>query len=100
MERIQSIQHYEASSLFTVVQLTALRYADAIASTPVGVSDELFAELRRHFEEDQIVELTSALAWENYRDRFDHALGFESEGFSDGTYCPLPVNADASDLVE
>ena len=35
--------------------------------------------------------LTSALAWENYRARFDHALGVEAEGFSDGAFCPLPV---------
>ena len=43
------------------------------------------------YSDTQIVELTSALAWENYRARFDHALGIEAEGFSEGAFCPLPL---------
>jgi hypothetical protein len=38
-----------------------------------------------------MVELTSAIAWENYRARFDHAFGIEAEGFSQGAVCALPV---------
>jgi len=44
----------------------------------------MFAELRRHFDEAQLVELTAAIAWENYRARFDHALGIEAQGFARG----------------
>ena len=33
------------------------------------------------------------LAWENYRVRFDHAFGVESEGFTQGSYCALPVHS-------
>ena len=80
-----------AQDLFTPAELAALRYADAMSDTPVAVTDELFAQVRTHFDEAQIVELTSALAWENYRARFDHALGFEAEGFSEGSFCPLPL---------
>ncbi len=58
--------------------------------TPVEVPDELFAELRHHFDEAQLVELTAAIAWENYRARFNHAFGIEAQGFSKGAYCPLP----------
>jgi hypothetical protein len=39
-----------------------------------------------------MVELTSAIAWENYRARFDHAFGCDAEGFSEGAFCPLPVS--------
>ena len=41
--------------------------------------EELFAELRKHFDEDQIVELTSIIAYENYRARLYHALGIGSD---------------------
>ena len=34
--------------------------------------------------------LTATIAWENYRARFDHVFGIESQGFSEGTYCALP----------
>jgi len=46
--------------------------------------------LGEHFNEKQLVELTSAIAWENYRARFNHALGVEAEGFSEGAVCAVP----------
>jgi alkylhydroperoxidase family enzyme len=45
------------------------------------VTDELFAEARRHFSESQLVELTAAVALENFRSKFNVALGVESQGF-------------------
>ena len=68
-----------------------LRLADAMTATPAAVSAELFKELLGHFSERQLTELASALAWENYRARFDHAFGIESSGFTEGAYCPLPA---------
>jgi len=37
-----------------------------------------------------MIELTATIAWENYRARFDHALGIEAQGFSDGAYSVSP----------
>jgi len=45
------------------------------------VTDEVFAEARRHFSEAQMVELTAAAALENFRSKFNVALGIESQGF-------------------
>jgi len=58
--------------------------------TPVDVSDALVAELGKLFDEGQIVELTAEIAWDNWRARFNHALGIEAHGFSEGAYCPIP----------
>ena len=69
----------------------ALGYADAMTRTPVEVPDALFARLRERFSESQLVELTSAIAWENYRARFDHAFGIEGENFTEGAVCAMPV---------
>lgn len=90
-EQIAALADFEASSAFDAEELAALRYADVMSDTPVEVPEEIFEALKRHFDEVQIVELTSAIAWEHYRARFDHALGIEAEGFSQGAYCPLPV---------
>lgn len=68
-----------------------LEYADAMTRTPVEVPDALFARLRERFSDAQLVELTSAIAWENYRARFDHAFGIEGENFTEGTVCAMPV---------
>jgi alkylhydroperoxidase family enzyme len=70
-----------------------LEYADAMTRTPVEVSDALFARLRESFTDAQLVELTSAIAWENYRARYDHAFGIEGENFSAGAVCALPAHA-------
>jgi alkylhydroperoxidase family enzyme len=45
------------------------------------VTDDLFAEVRRHFSEAQLVELAAAIALENFRSKFNVALGVESQGF-------------------
>ena len=85
-----ALADFEASGEFSEVEKIVLRYAVAMTKTPVEVSDELFDQLKRYFNERQLVELTSAIAWENYRARFDHAFGIEAEGFSEGVFCPLP----------
>src|SRR5207247_10742909 len=65
-------------------------YAVARTATPVDVPETLFAERHRQLNDEQMVELTATIAWENYRARFDHALGIEAQGFSEGAYCVLP----------
>jgi hypothetical protein len=47
-----------------------------------AVSDEQFAELRRHFSEREIVELTAQAAFENFRARFNRSLRIEDDGFA------------------
>jgi 4-carboxymuconolactone decarboxylase len=64
-----------------------------MSSTPVAVSDELFARLRSHFDERQLVELTNVIAVENMRGRFNLALGIGSAGFSEGMVCAVPETA-------
>ena len=44
------------------------------------VSDELFAELRRFYDDDAIVELTAVIAWENASSKFNRALRVPSQG--------------------
>ena len=90
-EKLKALSNYLTSPLFSSEERTVLRYADAITETPVEVPNVVFEALREFYNDTQIVELTSAIAWENYRARFDHALGVEAEGFSEGAYCPMPV---------
>ena len=90
-EKLQALNEYDMSPVFTDVERLVLRYTVAITSTPVEVSDELFIQLGAKFDHRQLVELTSGIAWENYRARFDHAFGIEAEGFFDGASCSLPV---------
>jgi alkylhydroperoxidase family enzyme len=90
------LAEYASSPRFSEEEKVVLEYADAMTAIPVEVPEELFARLRARFDESQLVELTSAIAWENYRARFDHAFGIESENFTEGAACALPVLAPDS----
>jgi AhpD family alkylhydroperoxidase len=84
---------YRESDAFSPLERLVIDYAVGISRTPVEVPDELFAGLREHLDDAQIVELTNAIAWENYRGRFNWALGIGSDGFSDGAYRVQPEAA-------
>jgi alkylhydroperoxidase family enzyme len=91
--QLRDLPAYRASAAFSPLEKLVLDYAVAVTETPVEVPEALFARLREHFTEAELVELTAAIAWENYRARFDHAFGIEAQGFSEGAYCPLPERA-------
>jgi len=69
------------SDLFDDREKTALEYAEAITFTDRKVTEELFARVRMYFSEPEIVELTAAVALENFRSKFNVALGIEAQGF-------------------
>jgi alkylhydroperoxidase family enzyme len=93
--QIANLNNYRSDLNFSEIERLVLEYADEMTRTPVEVSDALFARLREKFNEAELVELTSAIAWENYRARFDHAFGIEAENFTDGAVCALPVRSDS-----
>jgi alkylhydroperoxidase family enzyme len=80
-EKIQALNEYAESPLFTEAERVALEYADAITDTRRDVDDELFARLKRHYDDDTIAELTMTIAWENASSRFNRAFRIPSQGF-------------------
>jgi len=80
-EKIEALNDYTKSPLFTEAEKVALEYADAITDTRRDVEDELFARLRRHYDDDTIAELMMTIAWENASSRFNRAFRIPSQGF-------------------
>lgn len=72
---------YRESDLFDADEKLVLELADAMTATPARVSLELRQRLERRFSTAQRVELAAAIAWENYRARWNRVFGFESEDF-------------------
>ena len=60
----------------------ALAYAEMVTISPNDVTDEQFAELRRHFTPREIVEITAHAAFENFRARLNRSLRIEDDGFA------------------
>ncbi len=65
---------------FAPADVALLRMADALADTPANVSDELYAELRRHFSEEQLIEFAATAAMENFRARNNRVFDVGSDG--------------------
>ena len=80
-EKIDALNDYQESPLFTEAEKVALEYADAIRDTSRDVDDELFERVRRHYDDDTIAELTMIIAWENASSRFNRAFRIPSQGF-------------------
>ena len=84
-----ALPRYRQSDLFTDREKLALDFAVGVMRTPVDVSDDLFARLKEHFTDEQLVEITALLTVVNL-DRFNAAFGIGSAGFSDGMVCVPP----------
>ena len=84
-EKVREVARAAESPLFGEAERAALAYAEAVTYSDRRVDDALFARVRAHFDEAQVVELTAAVALENFRSKFNTALGIEAQGF-----CVLP----------
>jgi alkylhydroperoxidase family enzyme len=80
-EKIREVERAGSSPLFLERERAALAWAEAMTITGQKVTDDLFARLRGQFNEPEIVELTAAVALENFRSKFNVALGIEAQGF-------------------
>jgi hypothetical protein len=85
-EEILALPNYRSSKLFDDREKVALDYAVAVMRTPVEMTDDLFARMREHFTEKQIVEITAHITVVNL-DRFNVAFGIGFAGFSEGMVC-------------
>ena len=83
--RLADVAGWRDSRLFSEPEKVALEYAERMTITGQSVDDALFTRLKQHYSEAQIVELTAAIALENFRSKFNPALGIEAQGF-----CMIP----------
>jgi alkylhydroperoxidase family enzyme len=86
-EQLERFATFESSPNFDRLEKAVLRYAEEMSRTPASVSDETFAGVRSFLTDEQLVELTAAIALENLHARFNCAFKLESDGL-----CPLPAD--------
>ena len=80
-EKISQVPTWRESALFSALERAALEYAEKMTITGERVSDELWKRVSGHFTEAQLVELTAAVALENFRSKFNVPLQIEAQGF-------------------
>lgn len=85
---LSALPEWRTSPLFDEVDRAVLAYAEAVSVTPPTVDDGHVSALLEHLDSRQLVELTSLLALENARSRFNAALGVASQDF-----CAVPARS-------
>jgi AhpD family alkylhydroperoxidase len=89
-EKLARIHAYASDPAFSPAERAAIAFAEQMTQVGGRVDDETFAELRQHFSEREVVELTLAVAAENFFNRMNAALGVEEQGF-----CAVPTGTHA-----
>jgi alkylhydroperoxidase family enzyme len=73
--KLEEVWEFETSPLFDAAERSALRLALAAGVTPSAVTDEHFDELRRHFDDDAIVEIVGVIAFSGFMNRWNATMG-------------------------
>lgn len=80
-EQLAALAEFDDSALFDARQKAALAYAEAMTRSDLGVGDELMARVKSHFGDDEIIELTALVAFQNMSSKFNSALAVAPQGF-------------------
>lgn len=83
-EKVEALARWRESALFGEREQAALEYAEAITYPDGGVDEKIFGRLKRHFDDDAIIELTGLIAFQNLSSKFNAALGVPAQGFCGG----------------
>jgi len=74
-EKVEAVWDFRTSGLYSEAEKVALDFAIAAASQPNGVDDAMFAEMRKHWSETQIVEIAAVVALFGVLNRWNDTMG-------------------------
>ncbi len=94
-EQLRALASFEGSDAFSPLEKQVIGYAEALTRTPATATDEQVEALRAELSDEQLVELTTMIAWENFRARFNRGFDVAEQGFSEGAVCALPESHPA-----
>lgn len=73
-KKLEAVWEFRTHPLFSDAERAALEIAIAGAAQPNAVTDELFAELKRHWSEGQIVEIVAVIAMFGFMNRWNDTM--------------------------
>ena len=82
--KLAELPDWRKSKAFSELERVALEYTERVTYTGQKVDDELFARLKRHFDEGQILALGSALSVASGWQRFIEAFGIRPDSWVKG----------------
>lgn len=80
-EKLADLTRFGDSSRYSEREKAALRFAEAVTYTGGRIDDALATQLQAHFSDDELIELTALIAFQNLSSKFNSALGVPAQGF-------------------
>jgi uncharacterized peroxidase-related enzyme len=73
-ERIAELWNYERSALFSPAEKAAFAFAQAASGAPNAVDEHIAKDLKRHWSDDEIVEILGVVALFGYLNRWNDSM--------------------------
>ncbi|MBF6989458.1 carboxymuconolactone decarboxylase family protein [Cupriavidus sp. IK-TO18] len=83
--KLSELADFDQSPRYSAREKAALRYAETVTITGRRVDAARMSELKAHFSDDAIIELTALIAFQNLSSKFNAALHVPAQGF-----CRMP----------
>lgn len=74
-QKVEAVWEFRTSALFSEAEKVALDFAIAAAGQPNGATEAMFAEMRKHWTENQIVEIVAVVAVFGFLNRWNDTMG-------------------------
>jgi AhpD family alkylhydroperoxidase len=87
-EKLAALADFRSRDKFSDREIAALNYAEAVTFSDQEPTDAHFDALRRHFDDDGIIELTGLIAFQNMSSKFNASMNVAPQGFC--TVAPQP----------
>ena len=95
-EQIEDLANFRKRTDFTDAEKAALELAERVTRDPHLVDDDFWNELRKYYDEGEIIELLAAIGLFNYFNRFNNALKMEPTKPGEGGCESAPSETAAS----
>ena len=76
---VAKLDSVPAEGLLNAKEQLVIELADAMATAPANISDDLYKRLRDEFSEEQLIELSAQIAFENFRARWNRVFDIGSD---------------------
>lgn len=90
-DKVDHLDHWRDVDIYSEEERLALEYTEAVTRSDIQVTEELMTRLKTHYSDDEVVELTGLIAFQNLSSKFNAALDVPAQGF-----CRVPTKAETS----
>ena len=79
-EKIRKVGQWPETECFGSRERAVLAYAEAMTDSATPVSADIMGSVKRHLDDEALIELTGVIAYQNMTARFHHALDIPPQG--------------------